>query len=234
MSDVTLTNMLQRPYVLASIAMSLDGHIDDASDQRLVLSGPADLDRVDQVRAESDAILVGAETVRRDNPRLLVRSAERQRTRVAAGLPAQPTKVTLTRGGELDPASAFFSGDARRLIYAGSAAVPRLTGPDAPAIDATVIDAGDLPELRWLLADLAKRGVGRLLVEGGSSVHTAFLTAGLVDELHVVLAPLFVGDPAAPRFVTGGALPVGRLRPVEVRQLEDVVLVRYLLGVEGG
>ena len=224
-----MIDVIQRPYVVSSVAMSLDGHIDDATDRRLVLSGPADLDRVGAVRAESDAILVGAETVRRDNPRLLVRSPERQRARVAAGLPAQPTKVTLTRGGELDPASAFFTGDSRRLIYAGSAAVPRLTG-----LDATVVDAGDLPELRWLLADLAKRGIGRLLVEGGSSVHTAFLTAGLVDELHVVLAPLFVGDPAAPRFVTPGEFPAGRLRPVEVRQLDDVVLVRYLLDSRRG
>jgi 5-amino-6-(5-phosphoribosylamino)uracil reductase len=205
--------------------MSLDGHIDDSSDQRLILSGPADLDRVDQLRADSDAILVGAETVRRDNPRLLVRSAERQRARVAAGKPAQPAKVTLTRSGELDPAAAFFTGDAQRLIYAGSAAVPRLAG-----LDATVVDAGALPELPWLLADLVKRGVERLLVEGGSSMHAAFLAAGLVDELHVVVAPLFVGDPSAPRFVAGEHFPPDRLRLVEVRQLEDVVLLRYLLG----
>ena len=66
--------MADRPYVLLSAAMSADGYLDDASATRLVLSGEADLDRVDELRAGSDAILVGAQTIRADNPRLLVRS----------------------------------------------------------------------------------------------------------------------------------------------------------------
>ena len=84
-----------RPYVLLSCATSIDGYIDDASDQRLLLSNDDDLDRVDAVRASCDAILVGAGTVRRDDPRLLVRSADRRAERVACGRPASPTKVML-------------------------------------------------------------------------------------------------------------------------------------------
>jgi 5-amino-6-(5-phosphoribosylamino)uracil reductase len=83
-----------------------------------------------------------------------------------------------------------------------------------------------------VLADLAGRGVGRLLVEGGTSVHTAFLTADLVDELNLVLAPFFVGDSAAPRFVNDGAFPwssTKRARLIEARQIGDVVLHRYAL-----
>ncbi|MGW3810445.1 RibD family protein, partial [Micromonospora sp. NPDC005113] len=76
---------LARPYVLLSCATSIDGYIDDASDQRLLLSNADDLDRVDAVRASCDAILVGAGTVRRDDPRLLVRAAERRAERVAGG-----------------------------------------------------------------------------------------------------------------------------------------------------
>ena len=68
-----------RPYVLISCAMSADGRIDDTSPVRLLLSGPDDLDRVDELRASADAILVGANTVRRDNPRLLIRSPRRRR-----------------------------------------------------------------------------------------------------------------------------------------------------------
>jgi 5-amino-6-(5-phosphoribosylamino)uracil reductase len=184
--------------------MSLDGHIDDHSDRRLILSGPADLDRVDEVRAGVDAILVGAGTVRRDNPRLRVRDAVRVAARVAAGKPAQPLKVTITGSGDLDPAAQIFAGD-EPVVYSGAV------------------------QLDSLLADLADRGVERLLVEGGTAVHTEFLVAGLVDELHVVVAPLFVGDPAAPRFVGGGDFAFGRLKLTEVRQIEDVVLLRYLL-----
>ncbi|SNQ49790.1 2,5-diamino-6-ribosylamino-4(3H)-pyrimidinone 5'-phosphate reductase (fragment) [Frankia canadensis] len=66
--------MTDRPYVLLSCAMSVDGYIDDATSARLLLSNDEDFDRVDEARASCDALLVGAETIRRDNPRLLVRS----------------------------------------------------------------------------------------------------------------------------------------------------------------
>ncbi|HWN31983.1 MAG TPA: dihydrofolate reductase family protein, partial [Pseudonocardia sp.] len=100
---------MARPYVLLSAAVSVDGYLDDASLERLMLSSPEDFDAVDEVRAGVDAILVGAGTVRADNPRLLVRSAELRRERVARGRPASPTKVTLSTSGELDPAAAFFT-----------------------------------------------------------------------------------------------------------------------------
>ena len=82
--------MTGRPYVVLSCAMSLDGCLDGTGEDRLVLSGEADLDRVDAERAAADAILVGAGTIRRDDPRLLVRSARRQAERSARGLPRQP------------------------------------------------------------------------------------------------------------------------------------------------
>src|SRR3954469_14432830 len=105
-----------RPYTLLSCGMSLDGYLDDATDQRLLLSNEADFDRVDEVRAGSDAILVGAATVRNDDPRLEVRSAARVADRVARGLPAQPVKVTVTNRAKLDPASRFFTvGDGPKL-----------------------------------------------------------------------------------------------------------------------
>jgi hypothetical protein len=76
--------------------MSIDGYLDTATDERLVLSNDADLDRVDAVRADSDAILVGAATLRNDNPRLLVRAPSRRAERIARGLPSTPIKVTVT------------------------------------------------------------------------------------------------------------------------------------------
>ncbi len=227
--------MAERPYVLASAACSLDGYLDDASGERLMLSGEADLDRVDEVRAGVDAILVGAGTVRADNPRLLVRSEQRRRARRERGEPANPAKVVISSAGELDPGAAFFTaGEARRLVYtpdAGAEAARARLGAVAE-----VVGAGDPMDPRRLdpgrlLADLGGRGVRRLLVEGGSAVHTLFLTADLVDELHLVIAPFFVGDPAAPRFVGPGAFPRGPGRPMrlrEARPVGEVVLLRYL------
>jgi 5-amino-6-(5-phosphoribosylamino)uracil reductase len=223
--------MPDRPYVLLSAASSVDGYIDDATSERLLLSNDADFDRVDEVRASADAILVGAGTIRRDNPRLLVRSAARRAGRAARGLQENPVKVTLTGSGDLDPAASFFtSGQADKIVYAASPAVSKARERLAGA--ATVADAGDPPDLPGVLADLAGRGVRRLMVEGGSTIFREFLAGGLADELHLVIAPLFVGDPAAPRFAADGAFPRhrgSRMDLAEVRQIGDVVLLRYLL-----
>ncbi|MET8282241.1 dihydrofolate reductase family protein [Micromonospora sp. NPDC005174] len=220
-----------RPYVLLSCATSIDGYIDDASDQRLLLSNDDDLDRVDAVRADCDAILVGAATVRRDDPRLLVRSASRRTERLARGRPASPTKVTLTARGDLDPTARFFTaGDSTRLVYCASGALDK-TRERVGAL-ATVVDGGEPVDLGWILADLAARGVRRLMVEGGGTVHAQFLTAGLADELHLVVAPFFVGDRRAPRFVGEGTFPWHpgrRARLAEARPIGDVVLLRYAL-----
>jgi len=216
--------------------MSIDGYIDDASPHRLRLSNDEDLDRVDAERAWSDAILVGAGTIRRDNPRLLVRSPARRTERTARGLPPNPTGVTITGSGDLDPSRLFFTaGEATRLVYCSGAAVDglrrRLEGR------ATVVEAGDPLDLRLVLADLTDRDVRRLMVEGGSMVHTQFLAEGLADELHLVVAPFFVGDSRAPRFVADGAFPHdtgNRMTLAETRRMGDLVLIRYLLKAPAG
>ena len=226
-----LSSVTERPYVLLSCAMSIDGYIDDASAERLLLSNAEDLDRIDAVRAGCDAILVGARTVRRDDPRLLVRSADRRADRVARGLPPSPVKVTVTATGELDPTARFFTmGEGAKLVYCQSAAVEKAREQLGHA--ATVVDGGEPVTPAVVLADLATRGVRRLMVEGGGNVHAQFLTAGLADELHLVVAPFFVGDGRAPRFVGDGRFPWHpgrRARVLEVRQIADVVLTRYAL-----
>jgi len=88
--------------------MSIDGYIAGAA-SRLLLSHGDDFDRVDDVRASCDAILVGAATVRIDNPRLLVRSELRRERRAARGLPPSPAKVTVTRRAHLDAEADFFT-----------------------------------------------------------------------------------------------------------------------------
>jgi len=221
--------------VLLSCAVSADGYLDDATPARLVLSSAADADRVDCVRAGADAILVGAGTVRNDNPRLLVRSRARREARAARGLPPNPAKVTLTATGNLDPAARFFTdGDGDKFVYCASGAFAAATSRLAGL--ATVIDAGARPTPRAILEDLAGRRVGRLMVEGGAAVLDQFLAAGLADELQLAIAPFFVGDPAAPRFAGVARYPndaANRMTLAEVRRVGDVALLRYLLGPPG-
>jgi 5-amino-6-(5-phosphoribosylamino)uracil reductase len=220
-----------RPYILLSCSMSMDGYLDNATEDRLLLSNDADFDRIDAVRAGCDAILVGATTVRRDNPRLLIRSEQRREERVARGLPSSPVKVTVTGCAELDPQANFFTmGDAEKIVYCSSAAVDEAKARFGHA--ATVVDGGEPVSFDWLTEDLYERGVGRLMVEGGGQTHTQFLTAGLVDELQLVVAPIFVGDSQARRFVSDGEFPWNperRATLAEVRQIGDVALLRYAL-----
>src|SRR5690349_623886 len=109
--------MPERPYTVLSCCVSLDGYLGDRT-PRLALSNQADFDRVDEVRASCDAIMVGAVTVRTDNPRLLVRSQARRDRRTARGLPPSPIKVTVTERGDLVPDSNFFAaGEIEKLVY---------------------------------------------------------------------------------------------------------------------
>lgn len=219
------------PHVVLSCAVSVDGCLDDSGPRRLILSNEQDFDQVDGERAAADAILVGANTIRRDDPRLLVRDAKRQRARVRAGRPANPAKVTLTRSGRIDPTARAFADDgARKLVYCATTAARDLA--ERLGDRAEVVDAGERPGFGWLLADLARRGVRRLLVEGGSGVLGALLTGGLADELRLAIAPVLVGDPAAPRF-TGPTNRTGvptRLRLVRVEELAGVAVLRYRIG----
>jgi riboflavin-specific deaminase-like protein len=226
-----------RPYVLLSCAISADGYLDDARPERLILSGPADLDRVDEVRAGCDAILVGAGTVRHDDPRLLIRDPRRRARRAARGLPEHPARVTVTGTGDLDPAARFFAPGAERLVYCATPALPRARARIGEK--ACLIDAGDPLTLEFVLNNLAERSVARLLVEGGAHVLAEFLACErsheLADELHLAVAPFFVADPAAPR-LNVPSNPNGPSSPMtlaEVQRLDDVVLHRYLLGPGG-
>jgi 5-amino-6-(5-phosphoribosylamino)uracil reductase len=221
----------ERPYTLLSCSMSIDGYIDGASESRLLLSNELDFDRVDRVRAGVDAIMVGATTVRNDDPRLLVRDPGLRAERRARGLPETPAKVTVTKRGMLDRSARFFADDgSAKLVYAASRVVDGLTARVGPA--AEVVDGGEPLCLSALVEDLHRRGVRRLMVEGGSSVHTQLLADDLADELQLVVAPFFVGESGARRFVGEARFPwhPGRRATLaDTRRIGDVCLLRYAL-----
>jgi 5-amino-6-(5-phosphoribosylamino)uracil reductase len=152
---------------------------------------------------------------------------------VARGRPASPAKVTLTRCGDLAASAAFFTtGECDRLVYCPVIAADGVRARVGAA--ATVVGTGPAGgvDVAEVLADLSARGVERLMVEGGGTVLTQFLTADLADELHLVVAPLFVGDSRAPRLVGDGRFPwtaAHRAVLAGVRQIGDVALLRYAL-----
>jgi riboflavin-specific deaminase-like protein len=231
-----------RPYVLLSCAVSADGYLDDASPRRLILSGPADLDRVDEERAGCDAIVVGANTIRTDDPRLLIRDPRRGARRMARGLPAHPIRVTLTATGDLDPGSRFFAPGSPRLVYCATPALntararisgARIEGARVDEDSAVFINAGNPLSLEVMLQDLTERGIRRVMVEGGARLLGDFLAEGLADELQLAVAPFFIADPAAPRLNLPSAIPDGPMTLAETHRAGEVAVLRYLLGPGG-
>jgi riboflavin-specific deaminase-like protein len=220
--------MSSRPYVILSAATSVDGYLDDTSPDRLLLSNAEDFDRVDEVRASCDAILIGATTMRRDNPRLLVNSPERRAKRVADGKPEYPLKVTVTASGNLDAGLKFWHHGGDKLAFTVDSSLERVR----TALDglADVVSTG--PHLDWgrVLDELGRRGVSRLMVEGGGTIHTQLMAQDLADEVHLAIAPLLVGQEGAPKFLGIADYPGGsaaRMRLLEARTIGDVVLLRY-------
>lgn len=169
--------------VTLSAAVTADGFLDDTSPQRLMISTPGDWAAVLGLRAEHDAILAGAETLRRDDPALLLRDECARSRRRAEGRKPDLTKVTLTASGRLAPSLRFFGeGEAERYVFSTSEI------PDLQSV-AEVISCDGPVTARAIVTELEKRGVERLLVEGGAQVHAMFLEEGMADTLRLAVNP---------------------------------------------
>lgn len=184
---------------IGSSAISRDGCMDDTSPERLVLSNREDWREVYRLRAECDAIMVGAETVRRDNPALVLRDERLRAERVGRGLPADIVKVTVTGSGHLDPALRFFTEGvaAHKIVIAGSDAdedaLSRLAGI------AEIVRLDDITAA-GIVSALESRGISTLMLEGGSCTMKMFLDEEMLDTLRLAVSPKIVGEAAAPRF----------------------------------
>lgn len=189
--------------ITLSTALTADCFLDDRSSRRLTISTPEDWADVCRLRCAHDAILVGAETLRRDNPGLLLRDDAVRRARRAAGLRPDIAKVTLTRSGRIDPALRFFTeGDADRYVFS--------TQP-LPALDAvaTVVVRPEITA-REVVTELEKRGIRSLFVEGGAQILRMFLAEGMADTLRLAVNPALHLDEqgSAPfRFTPPAELP---------------------------
>ena len=184
--------------VTVSTAVSADGYLDDRSPDRLILSTPEDWAEVHRLRAACDAILVGAETIRRDNPSLLVGDEVLRRERIDRGLSPDPVKVTLTASCRLSPEANFFTrGDQEKIVFTSC------SDPGPLRQVATVIPAAEITAA-LIVTELEKRGLRSLLVEGGAATLRMFFAENLVDTFRLAVNPAVkVGDPRAPRLEVG-------------------------------
>lgn len=181
----------KRPFVTLKLAMSLDGRIASRSGtSRWITSEPARL-LVHRWRAEHDAILVGAGTLRADNPQLTARGV---------GAAVQPTRFVLDTGltAPLD-AALFTDGAAPTVVLCGADADPgRIEALRARGIEVEILplEAGRVP-VEAILTAVTARGCLSLFVEGGAALAGSFLDAGAIDRVRFFMAPLLLGGERA-------------------------------------
>jgi 2,5-diamino-6-(ribosylamino)-4(3H)-pyrimidinone 5'-phosphate reductase len=224
-----------RPFVFVNMAMTADGKIDTVARQGARISGPADTARVDRLRAESDAVMVGGRTLLAEDPRLTVRDASLVAARRQAGRPDQPMKVGLVSRlatGGLAHDGRFLREGGARVVVCTSERTTEAAADELRAAGAEVVVRGtERVDLAAALAALHGMGVERLMVEGGGSLVAALLEAGLVDELRLAVAPLLFGGETAPTPVGGSGWP--RHEAIDLRLMETAasadgdVILRY-------
>ena len=220
-----------RPFVFVNIAMSADGKISTRERRQVRISGNEDYSRVDRIKAESDAIMVGIGTVLADNPSLTVKSPELRAGRRAAGEDENPIRVVVDSRGRIPlDADILQKGTGKRVVAVSREALPETV--EALRQHATVVLAGDeTVDLGILLEELYRQGVRRLMVEGGGTLIWALFAQGLVDELQTFVGNIVIGGKDAPTPADGTGFlreaDFARLRIIEAVRLDEGLLIRW-------
>jgi riboflavin-specific deaminase-like protein len=220
----------QRPFICLNYATTADGKISTADGRRFSFGSHRDRDRMDNLRSQADAVLIGGGTLRAENPLLEVSDPARRRARLDRGQKEQPRRVVLSRSLDLPLDGPFFAGEGDLPLVLTGPRLPRGAGARLKG-RAEIIRAGDEDNvLGGYMAALWSRGIRRLLVEGGGEVNEAFLRAGLVDEIYMTICPLIVGGRQAPSPVGGEGFPPPEILGLELLETYrggDEIFCRY-------
>jgi diaminohydroxyphosphoribosylaminopyrimidine deaminase/5-amino-6-(5-phosphoribosylamino)uracil reductase len=225
-----------RPFVVLKAAATLDGKLATRTGDSKWISGEGSRQRAHVWRDEFDAVLVGAGTVRADNPLLTTRLTEPV---VADRWPRNPIRIVLAGSSGLEPSAHIFEKTTAPTILVTSVEhAAKWDALRAKGVEVLTAPSNDgRVSIEGLLDELGERGITSLLVEGGAAIHASFLKAGLVDEVRLFVAPRIVGGEGLSWV---GALGIDqmwsawRLGSVTVERIgEDLLVIGQPLPPEG-
>lgn len=219
---------MKRPFVFINVAMTADGKIDTIARRGAAISSQRDKERVDKLRAESDAVMVGGRTALDEDPKLTVKSESLRAERVARGLPENPMKVGIVSAVGANGHSPLLISHSKFLREGGGRVVIFTT--NRTSIDKlerlrwggaeVFVHAGERVDLPQAMQTLAELGVKRLMVEGGATLNFELLRLGLADELYAYVAPMIFGGESAPTLAAGRGLERGEAIPLKLMDVE--------------
>jgi 2,5-diamino-6-(ribosylamino)-4(3H)-pyrimidinone 5'-phosphate reductase len=225
---------MNRPYTFINVAMTADGKIDTFERKGAAISSSRDKQRVDELRASVDGILVGGKTLLEESPKLTVKSEALREDRISRGLSPNPIKVGVVSVANIPLDSDFIkTGQTRVVIFTTSqTSKSQIEILRAAGIEVFVDDAPRV-DLNKMMLTLKKIGVDHLMVEGGGTMNFELLRLGLVDEIMIYVAPMIFGGGSAPTLADGlgltrSAAVALKLAHVETHE-DGGILIRYKL-----
>lgn len=221
---------MKKPFVFINTAMSADGKISTIERRQVKISNELDKERVDRLRAESDAILVGMNTVISDDPKLTIKSESLRKKRVREGAPENPIKIAVGNLNRMKLTSDFLDfGNAERIIFTTKKATKDKIGKLRKKAEVRILGEKKV-NLHRMMEILFRKGVRRLMVEGGGTMNFELLKDGLVDEIYIAIAPKVFGGKNAPTFADGDGFRADETLNLEFlgsEKLGDVIVLRY-------
>jgi len=210
---------MSRPYVFINCAMSADGKIAQPSGKQMKISGEEDLKRMYNLRNKSDAVLVGVGTILSDDPKLTVKEKYVKN-------PKQPIRLVLDTNCRTPETAEVVNDVTKTIIFVGSDCNKKF-GNNVEVIKCKTTKE-NLINLEYLLDFLFKRGIRRLMVEGGTTVISNFLKEGLVDDFYIYVGPILIGGKNTPKLVNNDCKNI-KLKLVETKRIGQGILLHYRL-----
>ncbi|MFB6269736.1 MAG: 2,5-diamino-6-(ribosylamino)-4(3H)-pyrimidinone 5'-phosphate reductase [Halobacterium sp.] len=215
-------------HVVVNAAMSADGKLSSRRREQVAISGPEDFRRVDELRADVDAVMVGVGTVLADDPSLTVDDPDLVAEREARGDSPQPARVVADSHARTPPDASILDDAAETFVLVAEEE-PREHVQTLEDAGATVVAGENRVALPDALDQLEAHGVSDLMVEGGGELIFSLFADGLVDALSVYVAPKIIGGRDAPTLADGDGFvdDFPELDLSAVERIDDGVLLRY-------